>query len=69
MIKSNDPAIKFYLCFHICLFLSTARGADVNALNSAGATPLHDAVARGLIPVVATLLDHGANLRLIAHKG
>lgn len=38
----------------------TARGADVHSVNSHGASPLHDAVARGEEHIVTALLQHGA---------
>ncbi|XP_076059863.1 uncharacterized protein LOC143036412 isoform X2 [Oratosquilla oratoria] len=46
-----------------------ARGADVNVANSNGATPLHDAVARGDPAVVKELLLLGANPHIQCHKG
>lgn len=46
-----------------------ARGADVNAANSDGATPLHDAVARGDENIVRILLDHDANPHIQCYKG
>jgi ankyrin repeat protein len=39
-----------------------ARGADVNAVDDEGTTPLMEAAADGFIPIIKTLLDHGANL-------
>nr|XP_045591996.1 uncharacterized protein LOC123753983 isoform X1 [Procambarus clarkii]XP_045591997.1 uncharacterized protein LOC123753983 isoform X1 [Procambarus clarkii] len=46
-----------------------ARGADINAANSDGATPLHDAVARGDENIVRILLDHDANPHIQCYKG
>ncbi|XP_037782496.1 uncharacterized protein LOC119578901 isoform X1 [Penaeus monodon] len=46
-----------------------ARGADVNAANSDGATPLHDAVARGNEEIVRILLDNDANPHIQCYKG
>ncbi|XP_071527220.1 uncharacterized protein [Panulirus ornatus] len=46
-----------------------ARGADVNAANSDGATPLHDAVARGDEAIVRLLLEHDANPHIQCYKG
>ena len=40
--------------------LLLARGADVNAANKAGATPLHAAEANGFDQVAAALKAHGA---------
>lgn len=39
-----------------------ARGADVNAWSKVRATPLHDAVARDLMPLAKLLIAHGARL-------
>lgn len=36
-------------------------GANVNAINTKGETPLHDAVHRGDDPIVRCLLLHGAD--------
>ncbi|XP_042215354.1 uncharacterized protein LOC121861551 isoform X1 [Homarus americanus] len=46
-----------------------ARGADVNAANSDGATPLHDAVARGNESIIRILLEHDANPHIQCYKG
>ncbi|KAK3858719.1 hypothetical protein Pcinc_035106 [Petrolisthes cinctipes] len=46
-----------------------ARGADVNAGNTDGATPLHDAVARGDEAIVRILLEHDANPHIQCYKG
>ncbi|XP_063217542.1 uncharacterized protein LOC134528147 [Bacillus rossius redtenbacheri] len=45
------------------------RGADVNAMNSCGATPLHDAVIEGNEEVVEELLQNGANPLIQPIKG
>ena len=52
-----------YQCF------CAARGGDVNAANSDGATPLHDAVARGDEAIVRILLEHQANPHIQCYKG
>jgi ankyrin repeat protein len=44
------------------LTLLLARGADINAVNDAGATALHGAVARGSEPIIRFLVEHGARL-------
>ena len=41
-----------------------ARGADVNAVNSAGQTPLHFAAFEGVLDVAKLLLESGAVLEL-----
>ncbi|XP_076643279.1 uncharacterized protein LOC143353675 [Halictus rubicundus] len=45
------------------------RGADVNAVNGCGATPLHDAVNRGDVAICQELLQAGANPFVRATKG
>ena len=39
------------------------QGADVNARDRTGDTPIHDAVRLGKFRLIKTLLNHGANLR------
>ncbi|EZA52531.1 uncharacterized protein LOC105281834 [Ooceraea biroi] len=45
------------------------KGADVNAENGCGATPLHDAVNRGDVAICQELLQAGANPLVRATKG
>ncbi|KAH0951694.1 hypothetical protein HN011_012504 [Eciton burchellii] len=45
------------------------KGADVNAENGCGATPLHDAVNRGDVAICQELLQVGANPLIRATKG
>ncbi|XP_076162883.1 uncharacterized protein LOC143144407 isoform X2 [Ptiloglossa arizonensis] len=45
------------------------RGADVNAINGCGATPLHDAVNRGDVTICQELLQAGANPLVKASNG
>ncbi|KAM0731335.1 Protein VAPYRIN [Formica fusca] len=45
------------------------KGADVNAENGCGATPLHDAVNRGDVAICQELLQAGANPHIRAAKG
>jgi len=42
----------------------TDHGADVNAKDREGDTPMHDAVRLGRYRIVKTLILHGANLRV-----
>ncbi|XP_029638897.1 uncharacterized protein LOC115214018 isoform X1 [Octopus sinensis] len=49
-----------------CLCL---RGADVNAVNMDGCTPLHEAVSRGNIEIVEELLIHKADPTLKIKRG
>jgi ankyrin repeat protein len=42
--------------------LLVEKGADVNATDSGGYSPLHEAVWRGKKSLVALLLEHGANI-------
>jgi ankyrin repeat protein len=46
-----------------------AQGADVNARNAHGWTPLHVAAAGGDSTVVALLLRHGADVHAQSHIG
>jgi ankyrin repeat protein len=46
-----------------------AKGAEVNARNAHGWTPLHVAAAGGDPVVVALLLKHGANVHAQSHIG
>jgi ankyrin repeat protein len=46
-----------------------ARGADINAKNKAGATPLHKAAAAGHTEVVKALIVKGANVDARDKKG
>jgi len=45
------------------------KGADVNALDHAGNTPLHYAAESGNIPLIRILLDAGANVDSINRQG
>lgn len=45
----------------MCLHVFSVRGADVNAVNTEGCTPLHEAVTRGDEEVVEELLIHKAD--------
>lgn len=42
---------------------------DVNAINSDGTTPLHDAVLRGDVDIVKELVAHGADINAKATGG
>jgi ankyrin repeat protein len=46
-----------------------AQGAEVNARNAHGWTPLHVAAAGGDAAVVALLLQHGADVHAQSHIG
>ena len=45
-----------------------AAGAELNAQNHDGWTPLHEAAARGLMDTTRLLVDHGADLA-VKNKG
>lgn len=49
--------------------LLIACGADVNALNPYGKTPLHVAAGHGYVPVVEMLLAAGAKVTTLSHDG
>ena len=46
-----------------------ARGAEVNARDDNGDTPLHDAVAMSALQVIKTLRAAGADVRISNHEG
>ena len=45
------------------------HGAEPNAQNNQGNTPLHESMTRDKLKISYLLLDHGANLRIRAHNG
>jgi ankyrin repeat protein len=45
------------------------NGADVNAQNNYGQTPLHDASQNGVIQSMQILIDHGALVDVVDHEG
>ncbi|MBX7074048.1 MAG: ankyrin repeat domain-containing protein [Pirellulales bacterium] len=53
------PAIKAFV----------DAGADVNARNEAGNSPLHETAIRGAADVVKLLLDKGADAAAVNHDG
>ena len=63
--SSRAPESDAAEVIKICL----ARGADVNAANDEGKTPLHGAAARGSNAIAQLLVDHGANLFAKNGKG
>lgn len=50
-------------------FSFTEHGADVNAVNAAGCSPLHDAVGRGNHEITSCLLRYGADPALQITQG
>ena len=50
-------------------YLVEELGADVNARDEKGFTPLHHAASRGDVPVVEFLLAHGADPHLLSRAG
>ena len=46
-----------------------ARGADVNAVDNDGFTPLHEAAMNGYADKAAYLLEHGASLQAVTKQG
>jgi ankyrin repeat protein len=50
-------------------YLVEELGADVNARDEKGFTPLHHAASRGDVPVIEFLLAHGADAHLLSRAG
>ena len=50
-------------------FLVEECGADVNARDANGATPLHHAASRGDIEMIFYLIDHGADVTALNRRG
>ena len=50
-------------------YLVEELGADVNARDFQGFTPVHHAAARGDNETIQYLVDHGADVTLIARTG
>jgi ankyrin repeat protein len=61
-LEVSEKLHSFYLYI-------SARGANVNKVNSKGYTPLHDAVKRGDLEVVTELLAYGADSALDVKAG
>lgn len=53
----------------VCVAELLERGADVDAVNKAGMTPLHEVCRMGAKEVADLLLDHGANVDLLSAAG
>jgi len=63
----TSPSLR-QITYSFNLYIS-ARGANVNKVNSKGYTPLHDAVKRGDLEVVTELLAYGADSALDVKAG
>jgi uncharacterized protein len=50
-------------------YLVEELGADVNARDASGATPLHNAAARGDNALIQYLVEHGADVMAVDRKG
>ena len=50
-------------------FLVEEVGADVNAANAAGFTPLHGAAYKGSVDIIAYLVEHGAKMDVRDYRG
>lgn len=47
----------------------TGCGAEINALNSCGSTPLHEALCHSNAEIAEILINYGANLNIKPHMG
>jgi ankyrin repeat protein len=56
-------------CHESVIQLLLDAGADVNAQNSLGSTPLHWVSGAGCAPIVQCLLDHGADVNTVDKQG
>jgi ankyrin repeat protein len=50
-------------------YLVEEQGADVNARDYEGFTPLHHAASRGDVELIRYLVDHGADVTALSRKG
>ena len=50
-------------------YLVEVHGADVNALDHNGYSPLHDAAARGDVEMIRYLVEHGADVTVVSRRG
>ncbi len=50
-------------------YLVEVRGADVNARDHNGYSPLHHAAARGDVEMIRYLVEHGADVTYVSRKG
>ena len=53
----------------VVTFLVEEVGADVNAANAAGFTPLHGAAYKGSVDIIAYLVEHGAKMDVRDYRG
>lgn len=68
----EDLASRMRLTSHyhesvMCMLIK--KGADINAQNSQGCTPLHWVSGAGSVPMVKFLLDEGANINIADNSG
>ncbi|NAZ34551.1 MAG: hypothetical protein GU356_09810 [Pyrobaculum sp.] len=62
VLKYGNPQPPRWVPFHVEVAkLLLEHGADLNAKNEGGWTPLHLAALNGRVDIVATLLEHGAD--------
>ena len=50
-------------------YLVEVHGADVNARDHNGYSPLHDAAARGDVEMIRYLVEHGADVTVVSRRG
>lgn len=56
-------------CHEAVMCMLLEKGANINAQNSQGSTPLHWVSGAGSVPMVKFLLDAGANINIVDNSG
>lgn len=65
-LEEQERIVEKYQSLVTCL---VAAGADINAVSSAGMTPLFTAVGSGEVPLIRLLLEQGADPNFRLQKG
>jgi ankyrin repeat protein len=70
--QGEDLASRMRLtspCHESVMCMLLEGGADINAQNSQGCTPLHWVSGAGSVPIVKFLLDKGTNINIVDNSG